>query len=127
MRFLSITIFLICFSISAFSQTEQEKVVSLSALKVKGTIVKQEFSNIPQEVRDFHARGQFRYFIIVDKNGKVKEIKPLSEFSKRVDDYLTVTIKKWQFKALDLDGEKVSYKTVILIPFCYGSFSRCSY
>ncbi len=127
MRFLLFTCFLIGFSISVFSQTEEEKVVPLSSLKIKERIVKQEFPNVPQEVRNYHSRGKFRYFIIVDKNGKAKEIKPLSEVSKRVDKYLEQTIKNWQFKPLEVNGEKISYKTIILIPFCYGSFNLCPY
>ncbi len=126
MKFLFLTILLCSFSFTAFSQSE-EKIVPLSVLKVKGKIVEQEFPNIPQEIRNFHARGQFRYVVIVDKTGKVKEINSISEFSERVDKYLIEIIKQWQFKPLKLEGEEVSYRASILIPFCYGSFKRCSY
>ena len=126
MKFLLFIALLFCFSHSVFSQTE-EKVMPLSALKVKEKIVEQEFPNVPQEVRNFHARGQFRYLVIVDKTGKANRVNPVSDFSERVDKYLIETIKNWEFKPLKLDGEKVSYRAVILIPFCYGSFSRCSY
>ncbi|HSK73283.1 MAG TPA: TonB family protein [Pyrinomonadaceae bacterium] len=123
MRFLLSTIFLICFSLSAFSQTEQKKVIPLASLKIKERIVKFEFPNVPQEVRDFHARGQFRLRFVVDENGKVKEINSLSKFSEKVNEYLEETIKNWQFKPLKINGEKISYSGIVVIPFCYGSFS----
>lgn len=127
MKFLLLSILLLSCSSFAFSQDEQEKVFPLSALKAEGKLVTQVFPNVPEEVRDFHARGQFRYWITIDKTGKVKEIKPTSEFSKRVDDYLIPTIKSWEFKPLEYNGEKVFYRTMIFVPFCYGSFKQCNY
>lgn len=128
MKILLPTIFLICFSLPVFSQTEQKKIVRLSSLKIKEKIVKFEFPNVPQEIRDFHAQGQFLLRLVVDENGKVKEIISLTKFSEKVNEYLKGTVKNWQFEPLKINGEKVSYNGIIFIPFCYGSFSNwCHY
>ena len=123
MRFLLIAILLVCFSLSVFSQTEQKKSISLSPSKMKEQIVKQEFLNVPQEVRKYHATGTWRFRVSVDETGKIENILPLNKYSDSLNEYLEKTIRTWKFKPLVVDEVNVSYRGIIFIPFCYGSFS----
>jgi len=123
MKFLSLSILLLCFSISIFSQAEQKKSISLSPSKMKEQIVKQEFLNVPQEVRKHHATGTLRFRISVDEIGKIENIQPLNKYSDSLNEYLEKTIRTWKFKPLVVDEVNVSYRGIIVIPFCYGSFS----
>ncbi len=112
---------------SALSQAEsnQEKVISLSAKAMKKRIIKQEFSDIPQSVRDCHATGAFYLRVKVDQEGIVKSANLYSGGCQKANEYVEKTIAGWKFKPLKVNKRKVSFVGHIAIPFCYGSFGSC--
>lgn len=124
--FLSL-ILIALFFLPVFAQTEQEKEVPLPPKKLKERIVKQEFPDVPQSVRDCHATGTFRFYVKVDTEGKVKSVNLVSGLCKAANEYTEKAVANWKFKPLEADGKKVSFRGVIEVPFCYGGFGACSY
>lgn len=79
---------------------------------------------MPEKVRDFHARGMIRVHVFVNEEGNVTKANLIS-FSHYKDfkDYIEKTVADWKFEPLLSDEKNVSFKALIEIPFCYGSFS----
>jgi len=115
------------FFLPVFAQTEQEKEVRLPPKEMKERIVKQEFPDVPQSVRDCHARGTLRFYVKVDTEGKVKSVNLVSGLCKAANEYTEKAVVNWKFKPLEVDEKKVSFRGVIEVPFCYGGFGACGY
>jgi TonB family protein len=117
-------IFIVIFSSVISAQTESPKATAFSPRKTKVKIIKQEFPDVPEKVRDFHARGMIRVVVFVNEEGKVTKANLVS-FSnyKDLKDYVEKTVGDWKFEPRVIDEKNVSFKTIIEIPFCYGSFS----
>ena len=113
--------------LSVFAQTEQEKEVRLPPKEMKERIVKQEFSDVPQSVRDCHATGTFRFYVKIDTEGKVKSANLVSGLCKAANEYTEKAVANWKFKPLKVEEKKVSFRGIIEVPFCYGGFGACSY
>ena len=122
--FLSLTL-IVLFSPIIFSQTEPNKEVRLSLADMKARIIKQEFPDVPESVRRFHAKGSIFLFVSVDEQGKVKSAKLFSKFFASLKEYLEKAAANWEFKPLKVDEKQVSFRGVIVITFCYGNFSDC--
>lgn len=117
-------LFVVLFSFSIFAQKESEKDVRLSGNKLKVEIIKRDFPDVPQSVREYHARGMIRVRVSVDEEGNVKKAILVSfTQSKDLKDYVEKTVAGWKFKPYEVDGERKPFTKVIEIPFCYGSFS----
>jgi hypothetical protein len=127
MKFFLSFIFIALLLFPVFAQTEQEKEVRLPPKAMKERIVKQEFSDVPQSVKDCHGRGTFTFFVKVDTEGKVKSAKLVSGLCKAVNEYIEMTVTNWKFKPLKVAEKKTPFRGVIQIPFCYGSFGSCGY
>jgi hypothetical protein len=128
MKVLLVLIFLNLFSAGLSAQTKPAKTVYLSKKQIGVRIVKKEFPNVPENVRDCHAQGMMRMLAFVDEAGNVEKAEPVSSLCKAVGEYLKKTVSNWKFKPLAVDEKNVSFKAVIEIPFCYGSFSSwCFY
>ncbi len=129
MRNTAALFFVLIFSFSVFSQTEAKERVFLPTKLFKERIIKQDFPDVPQEIKEFHARGSITVHISVDEKGKAEKVNVISGFSEeQITDYLTKTITEWKFKPLEIDGRKVPFKGILQTPFCYGSFSNwCVY
>lgn len=112
-------------SILAQEESNQEKEISLSAIAMKKRIIKREFSDIPQSVRDCHATGAFYLRVKVDQEGRVKSTNLYSSPCLKANQYVEKTIASWKFKPLEVNKRKVSFVGHIAIPFCYGSFDSC--
>ena len=119
--------FLALSALTVFAQTEQPKEVFLNSKKMKARIAKQEFSDIPQNVRDCHARGTFLFYVKVDEEGNAKSAKIVSGLCKDVNEYLEKTIAAWKFRPLKVDETKTAFRGVVEVPFCYGSFRACDW
>ncbi len=90
-------------------------------------MVKQEFPNVPQEVRDCHARGTFRVRVKVDAEGIVKSAKLISGLCKDANNYVEETVASWKFKVLEIDGKPTPFRSIVQISFCYGFFGACDW
>lgn len=73
--------------------------------------------------------GTMTLRILVDENGKAGAVNFVSGIcEKNMTEYLTKIVFEWEFKPLKIDGEKVAYRGILQIPFCYGSISNwCIY
>lgn len=127
MKFYLNFIFIFLFSINVFAQTEQKKEVSLPSQKIKERIVKQEFLDVPQNVRECHARGTFNFYVKVDAEGNLKSAKLISGLCKNANEYVEKAIVSWKFKVLEIEGKAVAFRGVLLISFCYGGFGDCDW
>lgn len=96
---------------------------------MKKRVVKMGFPDVPQEVKLCHAKGALYLLIMVDQEGVVKNVKYISGINhsicRRLREYVEQTVANWEFKPLKIKKEKVSFKGVIEVPFCYGSFGSC--
>jgi outer membrane biosynthesis protein TonB len=127
MKIIFTAIFILLFSFSVSAQTESNKAILLSTKKTKVKIIKREFPDVPEKVRDYHARGMIRVLVLVGEEGNVKRAGMFS-FGDNQDlkDYIEKTVANWKFEPRIIDEKNVSFRAVIEIPFCYGSFSsRC--
>lgn len=124
MRNLTALFFILIFSCAVFAQTDKEKSVSISPKALKERIIKQEFPDVPEEIRRYHAKGVLNLRVSVDEDGNVKKVNIITEFTnKTLSDYLQKTIFDWKFKPFEKNGKRVSVTGILQIPFCYGSFS----
>ena len=91
-------------------------------------IVKQEFPDVPESVRNCHRTGSLLFLVEVNSNGTVRSVKPITSICKSVSEYAVRAIGIWKFKPLKISNTPVPFRGVIAIPFCYGSFSDwCHY
>ena len=126
MKFLLSFIFIVLFSFTVPAQLEQKE-VALSSKKIKERIVKPEFPDVPQDVRDCHARGTFVLYVKVNAEGNVKSAKLVSGLCKSANEYVEETVASWKFKVLEVDGKATAFRGVVNVPFCYGGFGDCGW
>lgn len=125
MKILIALFFILILSCVVFAQTNKKKIVLLPSKLFKERIVKQEFPNVPQKIRDCHGRGTITLRILVNENGKTEAVNFISGICEsKMAEYLEETISEWKFKPLEIDDEKVAFRGILQIPFCYGSFSN---
>ncbi len=113
------------FPLTAFSQAKQEKVIYLSSKKIKERVVQKEFPDVPQSVRNCHAKGTFNFFVTVDVDGKVKSAKLINGLCDKANKYTGKAIANWKFKILEVENKATAFRGLIIIPFCYGNFESC--
>lgn len=122
--FLSLLIIVLSSSF-VFTQTKQEKEIRLSVKEIKKRIIKEEFLDIPQEVKNCHGTGILTLRVKVDQNGIVKSLQLISGICPKVNEYIVKAVENWKFKPLRIDNENVSFRGFIQVPFCYGAFGGC--
>lgn len=129
MKIILPVIFITLFSSVVSAQTKSVKATTLSSRKTKVKIIKREFPEVPEKVRDYHARGIIRVLVFVNEEGTVGKANLISfNYYRHLNDYIEKTVADWKFEPRVIDEKNVSFKTVIEIPFCYGSFtSWCFY
>jgi outer membrane biosynthesis protein TonB len=129
MKIILPVIFIALFSSVVSAQTKSVKATTLSSRKTKVKIIKREFPEVPEKVRDYHARGIIRVLVFVNEEGTVGKANLISfNYYRHLNDYIEKTVADWKFEPRVIDEKNVSFKTVIEIPFCYGSFtSWCFY
>ncbi|HEX8369130.1 MAG TPA: energy transducer TonB [Pyrinomonadaceae bacterium] len=129
MKIILPVIFITLFSSVVSAQTKSVKATTLSSRKTKVKIIKREFPEVPEKVRDNHARGIIRVLVFVNEEGTVGKANLISfNYYRHLNDYIEKTVADWKFEPRVIDEKNVSFKTVIEIPFCYGSFtSWCFY
>ncbi len=125
MKIILSLVILVSFSSVAICQTEQGKEVRLSPKEINKRIIKREFPNVPQSVRDCHATGTVTLRVKVDQNGIVKSLQFVSGICPKVNEYIEEVVANWKFKPLRIDSENVSFRGFIQVRFCYGAFAGC--
>lgn len=105
---------------------QNREVVSLKPREISKRIISKKFANVPDQVRRFHAIGTINVLVKVSETGSVVSATMLSglghiDFMK---EYVTVEVLSWKFKPLKRGGDKVSYRGLVSIPFCYGAFPK---
>jgi len=107
----------------AFSQVAKPELVPYSKMR-KRILTKDRFANVPERVRNFHAKGSINVLVQIDRAGNVEKLSILSGFN-HIDffrPYIEKEVRDWKFKPLKRNGRVVPYRGLILIPFCYGGF-----
>lgn len=108
----------------AFSQNQEDE-VRLSSKEMDERIIKRQYPDVPESVREYHATGTIVLRVGVDKEGIVKNVRLVRGINRNVDEYLEKTISNWRFNPLVIDEKKTSFRGVIAVQFCYGSFGSC--
>jgi len=116
-------VFLLLF-LNAAVLAQPEQPVLLSPGKMSNRVLSKRFETVPPKVRGFHAIGTIRVLVYIGPQGDPKKVTMLSGFS-HIDfmrEYIEREVSSWHFKPLKKNGEYVTYRGVIGIPFYYGSF-----
>jgi TonB family protein len=109
----------------AQQKSNQEKAIHLSNKAIRKRIIKQEFLNIPQGVRDCHVTGSFFLRLRVNQDGRVENAKLLTSGPcQEVNEYVEKAVSNWKFKPLKLNKRNVPFVGNIVIPFWYGGFGK---
>lgn len=122
MRILTIAVVLAVYSLCAFAQGAQNKAVYVPISQMKNRVVNRNFSNVPESVRNLHARGSFVLKVNVDESGRVSRAIVVSGFTVPANEYVQKTVSAWNFTPLIVDGKNVAFVGTLEIIFCYGAF-----
>ncbi|MBX3288178.1 MAG: energy transducer TonB [Acidobacteria bacterium] len=106
------------------AQESNKKTGTIYPGDLKEHLLEGEFSEVPDDVRRYHARGQLVFRITDDEQGNVVKINHVSGFksSKILSEYVTETVAKWKFKPRIVDREPREFSTNLVVYFWYGSF-----
>src|SRR5688572_52473 len=108
--------------VNSLAQESVKKAIHLSSDDMNERIEKRDFRDVPDHVREFHARGTILLKVEVDKGAvptAVIVVRGLGQRGK-LEEYVAGQIMTWKFKPLIRNGEPTAYRGVIYVVFCYG-------
>lgn len=118
---ISLLIIIVLSSI-VFTQAVEDKAIRLSVKEISKRIIKRQFPDPPESVRECHATGSFNVLVRVSDDGNVQSSKIINGFCKSNYEYLERTVSNWKFKPLKINKAARPFRGIIVIPFWYGTY-----